>query len=368
MGGKNYPAFVPGKRTKIMRRLFLVLIAVVSVSTVYAQNSRAESLHILFPANSANLRGVNPELALQNQKVLTEIDQILLENPQYSILIDGHANPVLKTAREETATLSPLSLQRATAVANALVELYRIDRRRMILAGAGGRHASRSNAAQNRRVNFLIIADRANLAIAENLITDKGNLAIAEKWESLTEDVQNLIPPDILEAIEDLGIEINEGRNPPNIEGTYLVDTLELVRTTTGTGIANMWNKYVTFSRQDNTALTINADYTMQTENSAGPMSSKGPGSFIVGEGTKFTVVVDGTREQGGYTAKTVEIFSGEISEAGIKNYHWAVMMIDNSGDPLGIWILNSTGYAKRDSDGFSEKVSKEATAGLGDN
>jgi hypothetical protein len=186
--------------------------------------------------------------------------------------------------------------------------------------------------------------------------TDSSSSRVSER-EGLTEDIQNLIPPDILEAIEDLGIEINEGINPPNIEGTYLVSILQLVRSTAGENIAIQWDKFVTFSEQDNTTLTINADYTMQTNNSHEPMNSKGPGSFIVGEGNKFTVVVDGTREQDGYTARTVEIFSGEISDAGIINYHWAVMMIDNSGNPLGIWIENSTGYAKRDSDGLSERI-----------
>ena len=186
---------------------------------------------------------------------------------------------------------------------------------------------------------------------------DVNSTLIVPQREGLTEDIQNLIPLDILEAIEDLGIEINEGKNPPNIEGTYLVSTLQLVKSTTGRNIATQWDKYVTFSGQNNTTLTIDANYTMQTDYPHGVMNSEGPGSFIVGEGNKFTVVVDGTREQGGYTAKTVEIFSGEISDAGIINYHWAVMMINDSGDPLGIWIPNSTGYAKKDSDGFSERV-----------
>ena len=279
-------------------------------------------------------------MALQNRQALAEIVQILLENPQYSVLIDGHANPVIRTTREETEALLPLSLQRARAVANYLAESHKIDRKRLIITGAGGGYASRNNAALNRRVSFFIIPGRSYFTTREGL----------------TEEIQNLIPPDILEAIENLGIEINEGKNPPNIEGTYFVDTLQLVRSTAGS-ISTQWNKYVTFSVQDNTTLTINADYTMLAENYNGPMDSKGPGSFIVGEGNKFTVIVDGTREQGGYTAKTVEIFSGEISDAGIINYHWAVMMIDNSGDPLGIWIQNSTGYAKRDSDGFSERV-----------
>ena len=199
-----------------------------------------------------------------------------------------------------------------------------------------------------------------SLGFDEVIIREEGNYSItqkAPKREGLTEDIQNLIPPDILKAIEDLGIKINEGRSPPNIEGTYLVTTLQLVKSTSRKNIVKQWDKYVTFSGQDNTTLTINADYTMQTENRPFPVTSRGPGSFIVGEGNKFTVVVDGTREQGGYTAKTVEIFSGEISEAGIRNYHWAVMMIDDRGDPLDIWIENSSGYSKRDSDGFSERV-----------
>jgi hypothetical protein len=331
-----------------MKRLFFVLFVVAWASIVHAQD--IESLHIFFPANSANLRGVSPELALENQKVLTEIAQVMLHNPQYRLLIDGHANPVLRTSREEAEALTPLSLQRARAVANYLVELYKIDRQRLILSGAGGRYSSGGDAAQNRRVSFFIITDNRNITI-----TEKRNVPVDRA--GLTEEINNLIPDNILEAISELGMQINEGKNPPNIEGTYFIDTLLMVENTTGITIATQYNKKVTFSGQDNTVLTINAHYTLQIDNNAGPMSSSGPGSYIVGEGNKFTVVVDGTREQGGYTAKTVEIFSGEISDQGILNYHWAVMMVDNNGDPLNAWIPNGTGYAKRDGDGISERV-----------
>ena len=125
--------------------------------------------------------------------------------------------------------------------------------------------------------------------------------------------------------------------------------------------IAEQWDMYVSFSDQNNSTLTVNVDYSLQAE---GPwwttitMSSSGPGSFIVGEGDKFTVFLDGTREQSGYTAKTVEVFSGEISDAGIKDYQWAVIMVDDRGDPLGQWIENGEGYLKKDSDGVSPKVS----------
>jgi len=356
-----------------MKRLFFVLIMVVAVFTAHAQNLYDVSLQIFFPANSANFKRVSQELAQQNQNFLAEIAQILLDNPQYRILIDGHANPVLGTNKEEIETLTPLSLQRATTVANYLVETYKIDRQRLILTGAGGRYASGKDAAQNRHVSFYIITDIEKNNTTENTITEQENITIAEEQENttiaeewdipedqggLTEEIHNLIPDNYLAAIRELGIEINEGRNPPIIEGKYFVDTLLLVKNTTKGDIAKQWNQFVIFSVQDNKTLTINADYTMRSDNeTAGPMSSKGPGSFIVGEGNKFTVVVDGTRKEGEFTAKTVEIFSGEISARGIINYHWAVFMINNNGDPLGHWIANGTGYAKRDGDGFSEKV-----------
>ena len=188
---------------------------------------------------------------------------------------------------------------------------------------------------------------------------DKSHAVIIPEREELTEDIYNIIPPDKLDVVKELGIEIHDGKNPPNIEGTYFASALQLVKNTTGRNISELWNMYITFSEQDNTNLTINADYTVQTEPPVGTMSSKGTGSFIVGEGNKFTVFVDAVREQGGYTAKTVEIFTGEITAAGILNYYWAVMMIDDKGDPLNSWIENGTGYSKKDSDGFSERVIK---------
>jgi hypothetical protein len=66
---------------------------------------------------------------------------------------------------------------------------------------------------------------------------------------------------------------------------------------------------------------------------------------------------MEGTRVESGYTAKTVEVYSGEITVTGIRNFQWAVFMENNNGDPLGHWIGNGTGYFKRDSDGFSIKT-----------
>jgi len=203
-----------------------------------------------------------------------------------------------------------------------------------------------------------IITEYADLFTQEdlNFISQK-TMEINEVIRKIDGDGLTIIPNELLIYFLTLGIEINSGRNPPNIEGTYLATPLQLVNTTTSTNIADQWDMYVTFSNQNYNKLTISADYTMQQNNNSGPMSSSGADAFIVGTGNKFTVFLDGTREQAGYMAKTVEVFSGEMTASGISNYQWAVFMVDNRGDPLGTWIANGTGYFKRDSDRFSEKI-----------
>jgi len=179
-------------------------------------------------------------------------------------------------------------------------------------------------------------------------LTNQKTTQINEAIRKIDGDGLTIIPYELLELFYDLGININSGRNPPNIEGAYFVSTLQLMRDTTRRGVAEQWDMYVTFSRQNDTRLTIEADYRLQSDNSPLPMYSSGTDAFIVGEGNQFTVFMDGTREQGGYTAKTVEVFSGELSDTGILNYQWAVFMVDNRGNPLGTWIENGTGYSKR--------------------
>jgi len=320
-----------------MKKLFFVLIAVVSTSVVYAQSSQVESAHVLFSGNSANLGAVSPELALQNQRVLVEIAQVLLENPGYRILIDGHANPVLRTTREERNILSSLSLQRATAVANYLVEFFGIGRQRLILTGNGGRLAG-NNATQNRRVSLFIIADSVTLDITRR---------------DLTEDINNLIPDDIFEAIGELGIEIHGGRNPPNIEGTFIFSPAILVKSNFS-DFAHPEDQFgdgrITFSKQDDDDLTVFSEYIQ-----GDIQDGSGSGSFITGSGNKFSVFVENSGTIEGYPQETVDIFSGEITPFGINNFQWATMVTVEA--PVS--IKRGQGRLFYDSDGFSEKVER---------
>ena len=173
--------------------------------------------------------------------------------------------------------------------------------------------------------------------------------------DGLTEEIHNIIPDEYIKTLKELGLVINGGNTPPIIEGKYFANTLELVAKNYPGAIARQWDMYITFSGQNNKTLTVNVDYTMQTE--LEPMSANGSGSFIVGEGNKFTVFVDARRIYGGYTAKTVEFFSGEIITDGIKDYQWGIIMVDDAGDPLDAWISNGESYLKKAGNGLATKV-----------
>ncbi|MDR3284700.1 MAG: hypothetical protein LBS97_05940 [Treponema sp.] len=117
--------------------------------------------YILFPAYRADFKGLDTALALQNAKVFTSIAQLLLDNPNARLLLDGQANPVLGTPQEETDILKPLSGNRAEAAADFLVNNYGIKRGRLITAGSGGSNLLANDASEhylNRRVDYFVIA------------------------------------------------------------------------------------------------------------------------------------------------------------------------------------------------------------------
>ena len=171
--------------------------------------------------------------------------------------------------------------------------------------------------------------------------------------DGLTEDIHNIIPPDILEKFKELGTEINGGKNPPNIEGAYIVSPLTLVKSNftdwaPGTvypinnGIMNL-----KFSEQNNANLTVKMDYDMGSE-----QYGSGLGAFITGEGNKFSVFVVAEGYQGGWEQEETTIFSGAISETGILNLTRAV--IQTIAAPTT--IQRGQGRLWKDGDGFSER------------
>jgi outer membrane protein OmpA-like peptidoglycan-associated protein len=79
----------------------------------------------------------------------------------YKVKVEGHANPVTRTAKEETEELQPLSEARAKAIVDKLIE-FGVDKNRLTYVGMGGtrpvvKYEDRDNWWKNRRVEFILI-------------------------------------------------------------------------------------------------------------------------------------------------------------------------------------------------------------------
>ena len=169
----------------------------------------------------------------------------------------------------------------------------------------------------------------------------------------LTKEINELIPSSILSKIKNLGMPINTGDNPPNIENIYLATPciLKASNVPEDTPGHEFSDFEMSFYQQNNDKMTIKIDY----EN--GPESGSGMGGFIVGEGNNFTVVceVDVYNTDNNVFAKSAMIISGKYRSTGIINFYCALVMLDNYGNPKGNFINNGSVRIIYDSDGFSE-------------
>jgi len=181
----------------------------------------------------------------------------------------------------------------------------------------------------------------------------------------LTPEINQLIPSSILTKIKKLGMPINTGENPPNIENHYLASPFILNASNISEDTpGDVFSDFeLNFYEQDNDKMTIKIDMEDGFE------SGSGLGGFIVGEDNNFTVVceVDIYDSDHDLYAKTAVIISGKYKSTGIVNISIAVVMLDNHGNPKGNFIENGSVRIFNDSDGFSEAISSLRSATLRD-
>ncbi|MEX0289241.1 MAG: hypothetical protein AB3N14_09010 [Flavobacteriaceae bacterium] len=168
------------------------------------------------------------------------------------------------------------------------------------------------------------------------------------------EEVKDYYTVEFVDAMEDIGFEINLGNNPPNLEGSYLISPFILEVSTIeadSTAIGGQFQDYLaTFSNQDNDNLTIDLSGVQADQ------TDDGEGSFITGANGKFTVYTKTTSSAGNSEAQTAVSISGTLSPNGILNLQFFGAMLDDHGDPENIFIENNTGRLLVDGDDFSPK------------
>jgi hypothetical protein len=171
--------------------------------------------------------------------------------------------------------------------------------------------------------------------------------------EELSQDIQNLIPDSTFNTMIDLGMDINYGKNPPDLERAFIATPFVLDSSNIESDYPGMqFSDYkFKFYNQDNENLTIEVDYVN------GPESGTGIGGFISGNDKNFTVFAEIKSYAYEDTVDMVHVISGKIVSDGIENLEFANFMLNNYGNSAGYWIENGQGRIIYDEDGFSEEI-----------
>lgn len=179
-----------------------------------------------------------------------------------------------------------------------------------------------------------------------------------------TEDIQEFLSLEAYQSLIDLGVPINTGSNPPEIEGRYLMSPNALKNTNIPSDpfdIGHIFaNKEITFTNQNNDDLSI-AYFGRQIDANGTQINSESSTeSFISGNGDSFTVI---TRVEGEISGNNGTIFttqglaiSGSISSVGVLNIDYAFVLISKTNDIDDEIIDEGEGRAFEDLDGLAER------------
>ena len=190
-----------------------------------------------------------------------------------------------------------------------------------------------------------------------------GIIAFSSCQKQVTPEIKQILPDEVMQTMIDMGMPINKGLTPPDITGTYHVSPFVLYK-------SNIPSDYdgMTFADFDVTFYDFNSeDLSVKISYVNGPESGNGIGAYIMGSKNDFTVVVQmHSTYSNGDSATLDMVLSGTLTSDGIKDFYYANFMIDNNGNPNGVWIDNGQGRVIYDQDGFSEKTAKKLPASHG--
>ena len=176
--------------------------------------------------------------------------------------------------------------------------------------------------------------------------------------EGLTHDIRDFIPDNILQEIKDLGMPIYGGNTPPDIRSTFLASPFILVASNFDDAFSpgdKFSDIKFTFSEQNNEKFTIKVKEVNNNNTDTG-VSYVG---FIVGAAKKFTVFagLDYVTSKGD-KCKVAQIYSGTISDEGVIDLYYVILMLDRGNNASANFLRNGQIRLFYDSDGLSERIS----------
>lgn len=145
-------------------------------------------------------------------------------------------------------------------------------------------------------------------------------------------EAKAIISEDFIAKMVANGMTINEGTNPPNIEGIFATGVLKMIYTSLEKDfpIGEEIESY-RFKFYDQVGTRVKTDYV--NEAFINEEQATGRGTIISGNGNKFTAYLDMNIIDSGIKTRDVSVLSGEITPNGIKNFQYGFLKIEKIGD-----------------------------------
>ena len=164
-------------------------------------------------------------------------------------------------------------------------------------------------------------------------------------------EAKAIIPEEYIAKMNANGMTINEGTNPPNIEGIFATGILEMIYTSLENDSYSVGKEIDSyrFKFYEQKGTKVRTDYI--NESITANDQARGRGTIISGNGNKFTAYLDMDITDLEIKTRDVSVLSGEITPQGIKDFQYGFLKIEKTGDtsnrmvPEGtirIWVSQS--------------------------
>ena len=146
-------------------------------------------------------------------------------------------------------------------------------------------------------------------------------------------EAKAIIPEEFIGKMAANGMTINEGTNPPNIQGIFATGILKMIYTSLNYDTFPIGKEIESyrFKFYEQRGTKIKTDYI--NEDILANDQATGRGTIISGNGNKFTAYLDMDITDIEIKTRDVSVLSGEITPEGIKNFQYAFLKMEKTGD-----------------------------------
>lgn len=172
---------------------------------------------------------------------------------------------------------------------------------------------------------------------------------------NFSDSIKSLVPQPIIDSLRSWGMNIHDGQTPPSIAGIY-VDSPNVCTFDNSVDheAGRRFEDYkFRFSAQDNATSTIQAD-RKSIDGSQFDAATDSVATFISGSGNFFTIFAEEKGVGSGVSYTSLELFSGQITTAGIAYFQNGYYMKAKGPDPGNLLVPVGTSRIFIDADSLA--------------